>query len=110
MNNLTHYVNGCHPSRVSASTASTSDDLDEVDCGACLNITKGKMIPTAHDKAHFAETIKGLREPDETFDCCESGGCDCHISETIMTSFGYAEAYRDGEVISGGRVVWREEA
>jgi len=32
-------------------------------------------------------------------------GCDCNDSEVILTSIGYVEVYRDGDVIAHGRTL-----
>ena len=62
------------------------------------------------DIKHIRKTIKGLREPDEHVDCDGDGvSCDCFVSEIVMLSIGYAEVYRDGDVVSGGRTIYKEE-
>ncbi len=62
------------------------------------------------DIAHVEKTIKGLREPDEHVDCDGDGiSCDCFVSEIVMLSTGYAEVWRDGDVVQSGKVVYKED-
>lgn len=80
------------------------------------------------DVEHIQKTVARLRQPfDEDVEegfgpcgmratavpgegsMCVYPDCDCFNSETIMLSTGYAEAYRDGEVISHGVVIFKEE-
>lgn len=62
------------------------------------------------DWKHAHETWERL-DADEPCDdpTCTWPNCDCNSSETIMLSTGYAEVYRDGAVISGGRTVFRAD-
>lgn len=63
------------------------------------------------DVRHIRETIEGLWNPTEHVDCDGDGySCDCFVSETIMLSTGYAEAYREGEVIQSGKVIYTEDS
>jgi hypothetical protein len=62
------------------------------------------------DIHHIAQTIEGLRNPTEHVDCPEDGvSCDCFSSEIVMLSSGYAEVWRDGDVVSGGVVIYNHE-
>lgn len=56
------------------------------------------------DQAHCSETWKGLQEPCDCPEC--SDGCDCQNSEVIMTSIGYVEVFRDGDVVAFGQVIY----
>tara|TARA_Y100000034_G_C6826343_1_gene372597 strand:- start:531 stop:917 length:387 start_codon:yes stop_codon:yes gene_type:complete len=76
------------------------------------------------DIAHCEKTVAGLRNPQSDHEgfgpcgersvaipgegvSCVYPDCDCFGSEIIMLSSGYAEAFQDGDIIQGGRVVYR---
>ena len=59
---------------------------------------------------HWAALQDPCEEPDcETFNAEGDRvwpDCDCHSSEIIMLSTGYAVVWRDGDVVSGGAVIF----
>ena len=71
------------------------------------------------DVKHIEKTVHELREPpcdnEHKTPCgepqaeCNYPDCDCLNSEIIMLSSGYAEAWRDGDVVSGGAVIYHED-
>ena len=62
------------------------------------------------DVKHIQETVESLRNPTEACgEGCNYPDCDCHASETVMLSSGYAEVYQDGDVISSGKVIYHVE-
>ena len=68
--------------------------------------SKAQLPWIESDFAHCHATWQGLQARDCSgcTDCNDPESSDCFTSETVMCSFGYAEVYADGDVISGG--VW----
>lgn len=62
---------------------------------------------TTHDVNQCATVHENLQVPCEF---CDNGQCDCQDSETVILSTGYAEVWKNGEVIQHGSVVWRADA
>lgn len=51
------------------------------------------------------ETWEGLQGPCDSPDCTD-GGCDCQNSEIVVVSNGYAEVFKDGDVVQHGTVLF----
>lgn len=78
------------------------------------------------DIRHIEKTLEDLRNPQTEYGVgvcgerflpppgggpatCSYPHCDCSNSETVMLSTGYAEVYREGDVISGGKIIYEAE-
>lgn len=67
---------------------------------------EGSFEDAVSDVRWIKKTLHGLRNPRKHVDCDGDGiSCDCFASETVMLSTGYAEVFRDGDVIQYGRLL-----
>lgn len=85
-----------------------SDDGECSECGGPFGPLPaeypGERDDYFSDVRWAREHWEALQEPCDSPDCTD-GDCDCHSSETIMLSIGYADVWQDGEVVSHGVVV-----
>ncbi len=58
---------------------------------------------THHDISRARCTYIALQN--DCAECYEGHWCDCQLSETIMTSLGYVEVTREGQIVAFGRVL-----
>lgn len=59
------------------------------------------------DVRHIEETVARLREPTEACaKACTYPDCDCHASEVVMLSSGYADVYQGGDVVQYGKIIY----